>query len=235
MSEQAKTILAPEVILALDVPEINLALDWAKKLSGKLTWLKVGLELFSLAGPNIVRQLKELGYKIFLDLKLHDIPNTVAQATKALSALEVDMLSIHLQGGSAMSKAALEMVATSPKPALIFGVTVLTSLKEADLAFSNLGLVEYAQTLAKNASDWGLNGLICSAVELVNLKKVAPNLAYLCPGIRPNWAKTNDQARIATPKEAMLAGANFLVIGRPILTATDPLEAIDKIFAELQS
>ena len=223
-----------ELILALDVPSREQAVDIAKELCGTLKWCKIGLELFTRIGPQIISDLKDLDYKIFLDLKFYDIPNTVAKAIKSAAALDVDLLTIHCQGGLPMLKAAQasleECTGHAPK---LLGVTVLTSFSQEDLPVIQKPLAEVALELAMLASKANLYGLVCSPHEVANLKASYPNLHFLCPGIRPKSSECGDQKRVATPKEAVLAGADYLVVGRPILNAKDKRAACAAILAEM--
>ena len=231
---------APRVIVALDFPDAISAFGLASRLDPAKCALKVGKELFTAADAGLVR---ELVGRVFLDLKFHDIPNTVAQACAAATRLGVWMLNVHASGGSAMMAAARDAVARAsaetgaPKPLLI-AVTVLTSLAERDLAEIGIRATPEEQVLrlARLAQAQGLDGVVCSAQEAAALKRaLGPAFKLVTPGIRPAGAATQDQARVMTPAQAIAAGADYLVIGRPITAAPDPLAALDAINASIAS
>lgn len=223
----------PELIVALDCPEAPPALNLAKKLRPQTSWFKVGLELFISAGPQIVRELKALSARVFLDLKLHDIPNTAAKAALACARLSVDMLTIHCQGGFGMCQAVSDVLKPLDKAPAVLGVTVLTSFSDAEMPASPATTAEFALQLARIAASAQLYGVVCSAWEAQEIKAQNPGLACVCPGIRPGWAERNDQARIMTPAEAVAGGADFLVVGRPITQARDPVAATREILTEM--
>jgi len=231
------------VITAMDVPGLEAATNLANQLGPSGGFVKVGLELFSAAGPAVVSQLQELGRDVFLDLKYHDIPNTVAGAARVAAALGASMCTIHAGNGRASLTAAARALAESPlhpatgrRPALL-AVTVLTSLSETEIqevSPSPDELPDRIARLAQLAWDCGCDGLVCSAADLPRLRQaVGPEPLVVTPGIRPANAAQNDQHRVTTPREAMAAGADFLVIGRPITQATDPAAALRAIGAEL--
>ncbi|MDX1953033.1 MAG: orotidine-5'-phosphate decarboxylase [Verrucomicrobiota bacterium] len=229
------------IIVALDVQESSRALELARALAGTVGALKIGSELFTIAGPEIVRQVRALGVPVFLDLKFHDIPNTVAQAVSSAVQLDVSMLTIHAGGGSAMMKAALEAARTSaakfnrPEP-LLLGVTVLTSLSDAELGEVGLepNAVEQVARLARLAVQSGMNGLVCSPKEVPVLRGfLPPTFQLVTPGIRPAGSAMGDQKRTLTPREALEAGSNWLVIGRPICAAADPRRVAEEIVQTL--
>lgn len=235
--------LKDRVIFALDVGNMSAATVWTDRLSGKVGWFKVGLELFTAAGPDIIRRVKEAGFKCFLDLKYHDIPNTVAGAVKSATRLGVDLLTIHLSGGKAMAAAAVDAAGDEadrlalPRPRIV-GVSVLTSLSDADL--KDLGCVspvkDQVERLLRLAVVSGLDGMVCSAADLAFVRPLTPpGFLLVTPGIRPAGADKGDQQRIATPGAAIQAGADLLVIGRPISAAADPLAAVDQIVAEMEA
>jgi orotidine-5'-phosphate decarboxylase len=222
------------IIVALDFPDAAGALAVAQRLTPDACALKVGKELFTAAGPALVRELGGRGFRVFLDLKFHDIPNTVAQACAAATRLGVWMLNVHASGGAAMLAAAREAVDRAAagsgraKPHLI-AVTVLTSLRAADLAATGVADAPEAQVLrlAKLAQANGLDGVVCASREAAPLRAACgPRFLLVTPGIRPAGADTHDQARTATPAEAIAAGADYLVIGRPITQAPDPQAAL---------
>jgi orotidine-5'-phosphate decarboxylase len=231
------------IITALDVPTMDRALGLAERLGSGGGFVKVGLELFSSAGPDIVHRLKELDRDVFLDLKLHDIPNTVAAAAKVAASLGVSLITMHASGGRAAMTAAATALAdavvdarTGRRPALL-AVTILTSLSEQEMGEvspSLDSLQDRVQRLARLAWECGCDGLVCSAADLPGLRRtVGPEPLVVTPGIRPAGAAVCDQHRVATPAQAMAAGADFLVIGRPITKAADPGEALRAIAVEL--
>jgi orotidine-5'-phosphate decarboxylase len=229
------------IIAALDVPTAEAALKLAKQLAPVVGAFKIGSELFTSAGPDIVRRVRATGASVFLDLKFHDIPNTVTKAVTAAVQLDVQMLTIHTSGGFEMLKAAeqaAEEIAwkLGRIPPLVLGVTVLTSLDTAALREVGLDVnVEYqVRRLATLATKAGLRGLVCSPQEVVKLRQVVPpSMQLVTPGIRTGKEKTDDQKRTLMPREAMDAGANWLVIGRPIYAAENPRAAAEKILESL--
>jgi len=229
------------IIVALDVPSADAALRLAGQVAPTVGAFKIGKELFTTAGPDIVRRVRALGGNVFLDLKFHDIPNTVAKAVEAATRLDVQMLTVHASGGSAMmaaaEQAAQETARALGRPApLVLGVTVLTSMDANDLAEIGVNTTPATQVerLAALAAKSGLRGLVCSPLEIAGLRRVLPaEMQLVTPGIRPADAEKGDQKRTLTPAEAMKAGANWLVIGRPIYGAADPRAAAEKILASL--
>ncbi len=224
------------IIVALDYPDAAPALALAERLDPGLCKLKVGKELFVAAGPQLVQTLVDRGYQVFLDLKFHDIPNTVAQACKAAARLGVWMLNVHASGGPAMMRAAREALeATHPRPRLI-AVTVLTSLSRPDLAAIGLDLPPEDQVLrlARLSHAVGLDGVVCSALEAERLRReLGPDFLLVTPGIRPVGSAGDDQQRVLTPIQALRAGADYLVVGRPITRAPDPVAALQTMHAEI--
>lgn len=227
----------PRIIVALDYPEAAGALALAARLDPAHCRLKVGKELYTTAGPVLIDALMQRGYTVFLDLKYHDIPNTVASACKAAAALGVWMINVHALGGRAMMEAAREALPTqSPRPILV-AVTLLTSMGEREMAETGIaGTPEQAVArLARLASDSGLDGVVCSAQEAALLRRdIGPGFCLVTPGIRPAQAAGDDQRRIMTPRAAIDAGADYLVIGRPITRAPDPLAALRQISLEIE-
>jgi len=223
------------LIAALDLPDRRSALAMADRLAGHVGVFKVGLELFVAEGPAFVAEIQGRGCPVFLDLKLHDIPNTVAAAVRSAACLGVGMLTVHAAGGRAMLEAAREAAAAAKAPPLILGVTALTSLAALDLeAVGVSGTVGWwVERLAALAVEAGLEGLVSSSHEVRELRRAHPGLALVVPGIRPDGAAPGDQRRAATPGEAMSAGASYLVVGRPLLTAPDPAAAADAIVAAM--
>ncbi len=223
------------LIVALDFPEPSQALDLVYDLARDVTFFKIGLQLFTAAGPEIVRAVTATGAKVFLDLKLHDIPNTVASAVSVAAQLGVRMLTLHLSGGRRMIEAA---VAECPPDLLLLGVTVLTSSDEATLQETGVpsSVADQAARLARLGAEAGIGGLIASPHEVQMLREGGGDkLVIITPGVRPGWAPANDQKRFTTPREAVQNGADYLVIGRPITAHPDPREAVQKIIAELES
>ena len=232
----------PRIIVALDFADAARASALADRLDPNACALKVGKELFVAAGPEPVRRMIARGFKVFLDLKFHDIPNTVGQACAAATRLGVWMLNVHASGGRAMLTAARDAVARAAQEAgaarpLLVGVTVLTSLGAADL--EEIGVPDKPEAaalrLARLSAACGLDGVVCSAVEAPVLRRaLGPQFKLVTPGIRPAGSSQDDQARIVTPEAAIANGADFLVVGRPITQAADPLEALARINASLR-
>lgn len=224
------------LIVALDVPDREGALQMVKCLTGRVGFFKLGLELFTREGPRLVEEIRDRGEKIFLDLKFHDIPNTVHGAVRSACRLGVQMLTVHASGGPEMLSAACEAAESSPSRPLILAVTVLTSISQQNAGKMGIGrpIEEWVETLATTAYGAGIRGLVASAKELPMLRrKFSGEMKLVVPGIRPAGAVLQDQARAATPAEAIQAGADFLVVGRPILQAPDPARAADAIVDEI--
>jgi len=224
------------VFVALDFDNPMRALALADRLDPRACGLKVGSEMFAVAGPEPVRWMVERGFNVFLDLKFHDIPNTVAQACAMAARLGVFMLNVHAAGGRAMLVAARDAVANArahpETPPLLIAVTVLTSLNDADLRETGHadGATAQALRLATLARDCGLDGVVCSAVEAPALRQALPReFKLVTPGIRPAGASVDDQARLVTPEAAIANGADYLVVGRPITRAADPVAALAAI------
>lgn len=226
------------VFCAIDTNTLSTAVELASSVSGKVGGLKLGLEFFLAHGVEGYKKIAALGTPIFLDVKLHDIPNTVAGAITSLLPLNPAFITLHTAGGPAMMRAAADAAARVPaaqRPKLL-GVTVLTSLDASDLAAVGQSTDVSAQVLrlATLAKESGLDGVICSPAEVALLRNaLGPDFILMVPGIRPVWAASNDQKRILTPKEAVTAGASYLVIGRPITGAASPAEAAQRIADEL--
>ena len=224
------------LIVALDVPGATQARQIVQSLGEAVTTYKVGKQLFTAEGPQLVRELVSSGRKVFLDLKYHDIPNTVAAAVKAAAELGVTMLNVHASGGSKMLRAAVEAAAQSPNRPLLLAVTVLTSLSDADMpeigvSGNVLNQVLRLGALARNA---GCGGLVASAQEARELRReLGEGFAIVTPGVRPAGAVVGDQSRVVTPADAIAAGATHVVVGRPILGATDRAKAAQDIVAEI--
>jgi orotidine-5'-phosphate decarboxylase len=222
------------IIVALDVPDEAAAFSLIERIGARVGYFKVGLQLFTKAGPQIVRRIHGAGAKVFLDLKFHDIPNTVRHAVESAAGLGAQMLTIHLSGGAKMVRAAAD--AAEGSGVLILGVTVLTSSSETTLRETGVADDVGGQVarLASLARDNGIRGLVASPLEAPMLREqFGGHFTIVTPGVRPAWAEANDQQRMLTPAEAVRAGADFLVIGRPITAHADPAEAVAQIAAEL--
>lgn len=225
----------PKIIVALDYPQATPALALAERLEPTLCRLKVGKELFTAAGPQLVEKLQQRGFEVFLDLKFHDIPNTTAQACKAAASLGVWMVNVHALGGRKMMETAREALENHARRPKLIAVTILTSMVQEDL--HGIGIqdspAQMVSRLAKLTRDSGLDGVVCSAQEAVTLRQqCGADFCLVTPGIRPANAAANDQSRIMTPQAALQAGSSYLVIGRPITQAPDPLLALQVILKE---
>jgi orotidine-5'-phosphate decarboxylase len=231
-----------DLIVALDFPRADRALEFTESLDGLPVIFKVGFELFMSGGPEIVRELVHRKQRVFLDLKFHDIPNTAARAARQAAFMQVEMFSIHLAGGSAMVKAIAEELLDIPElRPKILGVSVLTSFDDVrwaevtkaitghavDVSDSVMSIVEYAPA-------WGADGVICSALELPAIRASMPGLYTVVPGIRPVGAGSDDQARVMTPAQACAAGASAVVMGRPITQAQNPRAVVESVLRELK-
>ena len=220
------------IFVAIDTPELDRAVALAEAVRDHAGGVKLGLEFFSARGPDGVRRIAELGLPIFLDVKLHDIPNTVAKAVEALARLEPAILTVHASGGREMLTAAKRAAAASTK---VVAVTLLTSLDKSDL--DEIGIerspADQVARLTRLARDAGLDGIVCSGAEIAEARAAWPDGFFVVPGIRPAGADLGDQKRVVTPSRALEDGANVLVIGRPITGADDPNKAIMEIVAGL--
>jgi len=229
--------MGPRVIVALDLASADAALEMAQRLDPTRCRVKVGKELFTSGGPLLVTRLRALGFEVFVDLKFHDIPHTVAGACRAAARDGAWMIDVHASGGRRMMEAAREAVAAfNPRPLLV-AVTVLTSLDAPDLAQIGVAADPEAQVarLARLALDCGMDGVVCSPLEARALRELCgPQFVLVTPGVRPAAAAADDQARVATPAAAIAAGAHYLVIGRPITQAHDPVAALSSILGEIQ-
>lgn len=233
---------AHRIIIALDYPRLEPALDLAARLGPRVGMLKVGLELFYSAGPAALREPVSRGARVFFDAKLYDIPNTVHAAAAAAARLGVSMLNVHCLAGRAVMRAAKEGAARGARevglpPPLVIGVTIITSLRDAELR-AELGLRRRAATavpaLAALAREAGLDGVVAAPMEVPAVKRACgAGFLAVTPGVRPTWAAQDDQARTATPREALAAGADYLVVGRPITRADDPAAALERLLREL--
>lgn len=226
---------ADRLIVALDFPDAAQALALVGRLTGRCRWFKVGLELYLSAGNSVVNALKELGFSVFLDLKLHDIPNTVAGAVRSAGGLGADLLTVHASGGPAMLAAAAEAAAGLPTAPQLLAVTVLTSMDATQLAATGVpdSPAQQALRLAKVAHTAGIRGLVCSPEEASLMRRELPDSVLVTPGIRPAGADVGDQKRVATPAAALAAGADYLVVGRPITQAERPDLAAEAILREI--
>ena len=229
------TKAADKIIVALDVPEKARALALVEQLRGEISFFKIGLQLYTAEGPEIVRAVLAAGAKVWLDLKLYDIPNTVARAVESASTLGVQMLTIHLSGGSEMIRAA---TAARQKDFLLLGVTVLTSSTEQTLR--EIGITDTVEDevirLARLGAEAGIDGVVASPHEIKTLRREFGNkIKIAVQGIRPTWAEPGDQKRFMTPREAFEAGADYIGIGRPITGHARPREALAKILDDLSS
>jgi orotidine-5'-phosphate decarboxylase len=226
----------PKIIVALDYAQAAPALALVKRMDPSLCRLKVGKELFTSAGPQLVEKLLKRDFEVFLDLKFHDIPNTTAQACKTAAALGVWMVNVHALGGKRMMEAAREALANVNHRPKLIAVTVLTSMAQEDL--HGIGIndspAHMVTLLAKLVRDSGLDGVVCSAMEASSLRQqYEREFCLVTPGIRPANAAADDQSRIMTPRAALEAGSSYLVIGRPITQAPDPLRALQDILSEI--
>ncbi|TIH15609.1 orotidine-5'-phosphate decarboxylase [Marinifilum sp. JC120] len=228
-----------ELVVALDFKDARSAVEMAEKVRGVAPWVKVGLELFCAEGPEIITRFKEMGFKVFVDLKFFDIPNTVKGAVRSATRAGADMLSLHALGGERMAIAAREgraEGATGEEGPLLMAITILTSMDEDDIPFPvPNGLGSAVLDLALASSQAGLDGVVCSGLEVEAIKeKCGKDFLALTPGIRPA-SVSDDQRRVVTPSQAVDRGSNFLVVGRPITGADDPAEAARRIVAEMNS
>jgi orotidine-5'-phosphate decarboxylase len=230
-----------DLIVALDYPKPEKALELVSGLKGFPLIFKVGLELFLAGGPELIRELVHAKHRVFLDLKLHDIPNTVARAARQAALLHVEMFTVHLAGGSAMVKAVAQEMADIPtlKPKIL-GVSVLTSFDDVRWAEVTRAMCGHTTVVSDSVTgmvnaglSWGADGVVCSALELPEIRKGFPSLYTVVPGIRPEGSDNGDQARVVTPAQAHAAGASAVVIGRPITEAKDPRGVISDILKHL--
>ena len=225
-----------DLILVLDAPSPREVAPVLARLAGTVRWVKIGLEMFTACGPDCVREVAGLGFEVFLDLKLHDIPNTVAKAVESAARLPIRMLTLHTGGGREMMQWAVKAQQAHAPHLTLLGVTVLTSLGDAELRATGVSDSPAQQVvrLGQLAVAAGLRGLVCSPLEIAPLRAALPRAVRLvAPGIRPRDAKADDQTRVMTPAEAARAGADFIVVGRPIFQAPDPVVAARAILAEL--
>ncbi len=229
-------MIDPRIIIALDYPDAATALALVARLEPTLCRLKVGKELFTATGPGLLEEIMRRGYQVFLDLKFHDIPNTTAQACKVAASLGIWMVNVHALGGRRMMEAARAAIADSSTSPKLIAVTMLTSMAQQDL--NEIGIsatpADMALRLAKLARDSGLDGVVCSAQEAALLRThCGPDFCLVTPGIRPAQAGIDDQSRVMSPLAAIREGSSYLVIGRPITKAADPLQALLDINREI--
>jgi orotidine-5'-phosphate decarboxylase len=220
------------IFVAIDTPDLDRAIALAEAVKGHAGGVKLGLEFFSAQGPEGVKRIAAVGLPIFLDLKLHDIPNTVAKAVEALAPIKPAILTVHASGGRAMLQAAK---AAAPSQTKVVAVTVLTSLDESDLSEAGVqgSAAEQVERLARLARNSGVEGIVCSGAEVAQARAAWPDGFFVVPGVRPEGGEVGDQKRVVTPAKALLDGASVLVIGRPITGADDPARAIMDIAASL--
>ncbi len=224
------------LIVALDVPGATQARQIVQAIGEAATTYKIGKQLFTAEGPQVVRDLVASGRKVFLDLKYHDIPNTVAAAVRSAAELGVSMMTVHASGGSKMLRAAVEAASQSTSKPMVLAVTVLTSLSDSDLPELGIAgdVLSQVLRLGALARAAGCGGLVASAQEARELRKaLGEGFAIVTPGVRPAGTSAGDQARVVTPKDAIAAGATYLVVGRPILEAPDPAKAAQQIADEI--
>ena len=225
-----------DLILALDCETADEAAPILRQLSGRLRWVKIGLQMFTANGPDYVRRVADQGFNVFLDLKLHDIPNTVAKAVQSLSPLPIGMLTLHTSGGREMMEWAVKAQRQYKPDLQLLGVTVLTSMDDA--ALNGTGVPGTAATqverLARLAASAGMSGLVCSPHEVAPLRAALPaGIQLVTPGVRPADSAKDEQKRVMTPGDAARAGSSYIVVGRPILRAADPAAAAAAILRDL--
>jgi orotidine-5'-phosphate decarboxylase len=228
---------AARLLCAVDTTDLDQAARLAERLAGRVGGIKLGLEFFCAHGPSGVRRVLQRGQGLFLDLKLHDIPNTVAGGIKGAAAMQPFLTTIHASGGPAMMRAAMEAARSlgENRPRVV-AVTMLTSMDDADLTAVGMAppVGEQVVRLAALAQGCGVDGVVCSPHEAERLRReCGDDFLLVVPGVRPSWAASDDQKRIMTPREAVSAGASYLVVGRPITRADDPAEAADRIVADM--
>ena len=223
-----------KIIIPLDL-EYSAAIHMAKNFDANLCRLKIGSQLFTSSGPQIIKELNSLGFDVFLDLKFHDIPNTVYEAVKSAADLGIWMVNVHASGGRAMLEASKKALEGFDQPPLLIAVTVLTSLSEDSLNEVGIkDLSEQVLRLAELTNECDLNGVVCASTDVKAIKNIfGKDFITVTPGIRPNDSKVNDQNRISTPSEAVKNGSDYLVIGRPITESENPTKALEKIIKEI--
>ncbi|MFT3829348.1 MAG: orotidine-5'-phosphate decarboxylase [Opitutaceae bacterium] len=225
-----------DLILALDCETADEAAPVLRQLSGRLRWVKIGLQMFTAYGPDYVRRVADQGFSIFLDLKLHDIPNTVAKAVQSLAPLPIGMLTLHTSGGREMMEWAVKAQRQHKPDLLLLGVTVLTSMDDTALNATGVpgSAASQVERLAQLAAGAGLTGLVCSPHEVAPLRAALPaGVKLVTPGVRPADAAADEQKRVMTPTDAARAGSSYIVVGRPILRAANPADAAARILRDL--
>ena len=225
-----------DLILALDCETADEAAPILRQLSGRLRWVKIGLQMFTAYGPDYVRRVADQGFNVFLDLKLHDIPNTVAKAVQSLAPLPIGMLTLHTSGGREMMEWAVKAQRQYKPDLLLLGVTVLTSMDDAALNGTGVPGTAASQVerLARLAASAGMSGLVCSPHEVAPLRAALPaGVQLVTPGVRPADSAKDEQKRVMTPGDAARAGSSYIVVGRPILRAADPAAAAAAILRDL--
>ncbi|MCL1816127.1 MAG: orotidine-5'-phosphate decarboxylase [Clostridiales bacterium] len=241
---EKKQDLRERLIVALDVPTRREAFQLVKLLDGEVGAYKVGMQLYNSEGPDIVRDIQLLSGKVFVDLKFHDIPNTVAQTSRVMARRQAFMYTMHAGGGSKMLATAVRAAAEEASKLgyerpLAIGVTVLTSISQNEFEQEmgmRVPIVDHVVALAKLAQEAGMDGIVCSPKEIAPIRAACgAKLLIVTPGVRPAWAASDDQARVMTPAQAIQAGASYLVVGRPITKAADPKEAARRIVAEMEA
>ncbi|MEM9399167.1 MAG: orotidine-5'-phosphate decarboxylase [Verrucomicrobiota bacterium] len=221
------------LILALDLDNPQTALEWVNRLNSKIGYFKVGLQLFTLGGPELIKEIRHTGAKVFLDLKFHDIPNTVGRAIESVCQLDIHFLTIHTLGGKAMMLEAVKAASAFPQTQLL-GVTVLTHHDESELTDIGFDHTPQGQVLhlARLAKSSGISGLVCSPLEVPLLRdEFGEHFTLVTPGVRPAGADLDDQTRVTTPEEALKNGSHHIVIGRPIMKAKNPEAVVDQLLA----
>lgn len=235
-TQDPRELARQRLIVALDVPDAASASNLVRRLEGTCAWFKVGLELFVAAGPTVLEPLLQAGHSVFLDLKFHDIPNTVAGAVRSAASLGARMVNVHATGGPAMLTAAREALSGLAHPPELLAVTMLTSMDRAQMSAAGLDRspAEEVELLARMSMQAGVRGFVCSSQEVAMLRKLTgPEGVLVVPGIRPAGSAVGDQKRIATPAEALRQGASHLVVGRPITQAPDPAKAAEAVLDEM--
>ena len=233
IKRKSQTIL----ILALDFSDRKGAISFLSLYGADIRWVKIGLELFTKEGPDLVKEIADLGYQVFLDLKLHDIPNTVTRTVKSLSSLPIQMLTLHASGGKSMMEGAVKAAREYAYNLDLLAVTVLTAIDKDTLIATGVASSPEGQVarLGHLAIDSGVQGVVCSPQEITLIREeLGKDALVVTPGIRPIGSSSNDQKRTLTPAEAAIMGSDFIVVGRPILEAVDPLDAVKKILNELK-
>ena len=233
IKRKSQTIL----ILALDFSDRKGAISFLSLYGADIRWVKIGLELFTKEGPDLVKEIADLGYQVFLDLKLHDIPNTVTRTVKSLSSLPIQMLTLHASGGKSMMEGAVKAAREYAYNLDLLAVTVLTAIDKDTLLATGVASSPEGQVarLGHLAIDSGVQGVVCSPQEITLIREeLGKDALVVTPGIRPIGSSSNDQKRTLTPAEAAIMGSDFIVVGRPILEAVDPLDAVKKILNELK-